>query len=78
MTKLKIKIDGHEIEMDADSSPATILEAARLVGIQIPTLCHHPSLEPMDLAGCALCRSKKMAGKSLSLPATILWERDLS
>ena len=53
MTKLKIKIDGHEIETDAKSSPATILEAARLAGIHIPTLCHHPSLEPYG--SCRLC-----------------------
>jgi coenzyme F420-reducing hydrogenase beta subunit/ferredoxin len=53
MTKLRIKIDGHEIEMDADGNPATILEAARLAGIIIPTLCHHPSLEPYG--SCRLC-----------------------
>ena len=51
MTRLKIKIDGHEMEMDAGQ--ATILEAARLAGIHIPTLCHHPSLEPYG--SCRLC-----------------------
>ncbi|MFA6371960.1 MAG: Coenzyme F420 hydrogenase/dehydrogenase, beta subunit C-terminal domain, partial [Methanothrix sp.] len=53
MTKLKIKIDGHEIETDDGGGSATILEAARLAGIHIPTLCHHPSLEAYG--SCRLC-----------------------
>lgn len=53
MTKLKLKIDGREIETDTESCPATILEAARLAGIHIPTLCHHPSLEAYG--SCRLC-----------------------
>ncbi|MBW2454447.1 MAG: 4Fe-4S dicluster domain-containing protein [Deltaproteobacteria bacterium] len=32
---------------------ATILEAAQEAGITIPTLCHHPALEPWG--GCRLC-----------------------
>jgi coenzyme F420-reducing hydrogenase beta subunit len=52
MTALKIKIDGHELEVDAKSCP-TILEALRLAGIRIPTLCHHPALEPYG--SCRLC-----------------------
>jgi NADH dehydrogenase/NADH:ubiquinone oxidoreductase subunit G len=32
---------------------ATVLEAARLLGVDIPTLCHHPALEPY--AACRLC-----------------------
>ncbi len=53
MTKIKIKIDGHEVEMDAKGGPATVLEAARQAGIHIPTLCHHPSLKPYG--SCRLC-----------------------
>jgi coenzyme F420-reducing hydrogenase beta subunit len=53
MTKLKIKIDGHEIENDADDGSVTILEAATLAGINIPTLCNHPSLDPYG--SCRLC-----------------------
>ncbi|MFZ3149363.1 MAG: Coenzyme F420 hydrogenase/dehydrogenase, beta subunit C-terminal domain [Methanothrix sp.] len=53
MTRLKIKIDGHEIETDDGGGSATILEAARLAGIHIPTLCHHPSLEAYG--SCRLC-----------------------
>jgi len=50
---LKIMIDGHEMETEAKGSPATILEAARLAGIHIPTLCHHPALKPYG--SCRLC-----------------------
>lgn len=32
---------------------STILEAARLAGIQIPTLCHHPDLS--NVGACRLC-----------------------
>jgi coenzyme F420-reducing hydrogenase beta subunit len=55
MTNLMIKIDGQEMEinMDAQGGPVSILEAARLAGIHIPTLCHHPSLEPYG--SCRLC-----------------------
>ncbi len=53
MTKFRIKVDGHEIETDADESQVTILEIARKAGIIIPTLCHHPSLEPYG--SCRLC-----------------------
>ncbi|MDQ1260866.1 MAG: hypothetical protein QG575_47 [Euryarchaeota archaeon] len=53
MTKLKIVIDGHEIETAAKGGPSTILEAARLTGIHIPTLCHHPSLQAYG--SCRLC-----------------------
>ncbi len=53
MTKLKMTIDGHEIETSSESGSTTILEAARLAGIHIPTLCHHPSLEAYG--SCRLC-----------------------
>jgi len=32
---------------------ATVLEVARAVGIRIPTLCHHPAIEPYG--ACRLC-----------------------
>jgi coenzyme F420-reducing hydrogenase beta subunit len=50
VTKLILKIDDHQIETEATGS---ILEAARSAGIYIPTLCHHPSLEPYG--SCRLC-----------------------
>jgi predicted molibdopterin-dependent oxidoreductase YjgC len=46
----RIIIDGKAIEV-ADT--ATILQAAKLLKIPIPTLCHHPKLTPFG--GCRLC-----------------------
>jgi coenzyme F420-reducing hydrogenase beta subunit len=50
MPKLMLKIDDQQIEAD-DSK--TLLQAARDAGIFIPTLCHHPALEPFG--SCRLC-----------------------
>ncbi|MGB2841883.1 MAG: Coenzyme F420 hydrogenase/dehydrogenase, beta subunit C-terminal domain [Halobacteriota archaeon] len=47
---MKLEIDGRETEIEAGS---TILEAARSIGIAIPTLCYHPALEPFG--ACRLC-----------------------
>lgn len=48
--KLRLKIDDHQIETDG---AGTLLEAARVAGIHIPTLCYHPALEPYG--SCRLC-----------------------
>src|SRR5262249_29861728 len=37
----KVIIDGRELQVD---SGKTVLDAARLAGIVIPTICHHPDL----------------------------------
>ncbi|MDA8154978.1 MAG: molybdopterin-dependent oxidoreductase [Actinomycetota bacterium] len=47
---ITVTIDGRKIELE---KPVTILEAARGAGIEIPTLCSHPSLELWG--GCRLC-----------------------
>lgn len=47
---MKITIDDKEIEVDPDT---TILEAAKKVGIQIPTFCWHEKLDVYG--GCRLC-----------------------
>lgn len=47
---MKFWIDDQQIET---KNPGTILEAALSIGIQIPTLCHHPALEPFG--SCRLC-----------------------
>jgi formate dehydrogenase (NADP+) alpha subunit len=47
---VKASIDGRMFET---SGSATILEAARRLGISIPTLCDHPRLDPA--AACRLC-----------------------
>jgi heterodisulfide reductase subunit A len=47
---IQVTIDTHPIEVEAGT---TILEAAQRLGINIPTLCHHPALEPYG--ACRLC-----------------------
>ncbi|MBV6341542.1 NADH-quinone oxidoreductase subunit NuoG [Candidatus Magnetobacterium casense] len=47
-----IKLTINDIEVSVET-PVTILEAARSVGIKIPTLCHFKGLEPYG--GCRMC-----------------------
>ena len=47
---VKLTIDNREVEVDAGTS---ILEAARKLQIEIPTLCNHPDVDPS--AGCGMC-----------------------
>jgi predicted molibdopterin-dependent oxidoreductase YjgC len=47
---LKITIDGKTTQVPQGT---TVLEAARILDISIPTLCHHPKLTPFG--GCRLC-----------------------
>ena len=47
---VKLKIDNQEVEVAAGTS---ILDAARSVQIEIPTLCKHPDVDPS--AGCGMC-----------------------
>ena len=47
---MKIEIDGRAVKIEEGQ---TILEVARNIGIDIPTLCYHPALEP--LGACRLC-----------------------
>jgi bidirectional [NiFe] hydrogenase diaphorase subunit len=50
MSEILLEIDGKEVKAQEGM---TILEAARSVGISIPTLCHHDQLEPYG--ACRLC-----------------------
>ncbi len=52
-----LKIDGQEVEVPEGS---TILDAATSLGIEIPTLCHHPALEPYG--ACRLCTVEMKRG----------------
>ncbi len=47
---ISVTIDGRTTLVERDT---TILQAAKELGIQIPTLCHHPALEPYG--ACRLC-----------------------
>ena len=46
--QITVNIDGNEIKVPMGT---TVLEAARKVGVRIPTLCHHP-----DLCVAGVCR----------------------
>lgn len=50
MSDILLTIDGKEVKA---KEGMTVLEAAQSVGINIPTLCYHPKLEPFG--GCRLC-----------------------
>ena len=50
MSAIKLKIDGHEVEVPEGS---TIMDAVRKAGSYIPALCHHPDLKP--IGSCKLC-----------------------
>lgn len=50
MSKIKIVIDG--VELDADENK-TVMEVAEESDIYIPHICHHPDL--YDVGGCRLC-----------------------
>ena len=50
MDEIKLTINEQEVKA---KKGMTVLEAAEAAGIYIPTLCHHPDLEPYG--GCRLC-----------------------
>jgi NADH dehydrogenase/NADH:ubiquinone oxidoreductase subunit G len=50
LPEVALKIDGKDVKA---AEGATVLQAARAAGVDIPTLCHHDKLEPYG--GCRLC-----------------------
>ena len=50
MSEITLTIDGREVKAEKGD---TVLEAAQKAGIEIPTLCAHPALEPYG--ACRLC-----------------------
>ncbi len=59
--RVKAKIDGTEVEAKRGT---TILDAAKSVGIFIPTLCHHPDLKPFGV--CRIC-TVEIEGRGLTI-----------
>ena len=71
LTELKtltVNIDGQAVEAAAGAS---ILEAARSAGINIPTLCYHEKLAPYG--GCRLCTVEITRGKRSQLVASCVY-----
>ena len=61
MANVKITIDNHQIEVEEDSF---VLDAAKDLGIDIPTLCHYPYMTPY--AACRICAVEARDGKGWS------------
>jgi len=60
MNEVKIRIDDKEVE---GQEGMTILEAANMIGIEIPTLCHKPDLAPSG--NCRVCVVEVEGAKTL-------------
>jgi bidirectional [NiFe] hydrogenase diaphorase subunit len=68
MSEILLQIDGREVKA---KEGMTVLEAARSVGIVIPTLCHHEKLEPYG--GCRICTVEAESGGWTNLVAACLY-----
>lgn len=64
--KVNLSIDGKQLVVDAGRS---ILDIAREVGINIPTLCHHPALPPEG--SCRICLVEVVSNQSLQPACTL-------
>src|SRR5512138_2891628 len=62
MKTIKVTIDGIVTEAE-DRTP--ILNIAQKLGIRIPTLCHHPILEPYGV--CRICTVEVRSGKRVRM-----------
>jgi ferredoxin len=68
--KIELKIDGELVLVEAGT---TVLEAARQVGVEIPTLCHLPGNEP--ITSCMVCMVKEAAsGKMIPSCSAVVAE----
>ncbi|MDJ0766321.1 MAG: 2Fe-2S iron-sulfur cluster-binding protein [Myxococcota bacterium] len=74
MSEIGLSIDGRNASA---KTGMTVLEAARSVGIPIPTLCHHEALTPFG--GCRLCIVEVEASGRNSLVCSCVYpvEQDL-
>ncbi|MCM2358581.1 MAG: 2Fe-2S iron-sulfur cluster-binding protein, partial [Geobacteraceae bacterium] len=74
MSDIVLKIDGKEVVAEEGM---TIVEAAKTVGISIPTLCHHEKLEPYG--ACRICTVEAESRGRSSLVAACLYpvEQDM-
>ena len=54
---IRLTIDNNEVEAEEGQ---TLLDAAKSLGIEIPTLCHHPAIPPAG--ACRICMVEVVAG----------------
>lgn len=74
MSEFTLQIDGKEV---VAHEGMTILDAAKTVGISIPTLCHHEKLAPYG--ACRICTVEAESRGRASLVAACLYpaEKDM-
>jgi len=68
MSEILLQIDGREVKATEEM---TILNAARSVGISIPTLCYHEALTPYG--ACRLCIVEIISGGRKKLAASCVY-----
>ncbi len=69
MKKCRVVIDNKEVLVDEGT---TILEAAKLANIKIPTLCHHPAQSIK--ANCRICLVETGRDKLVTACSTPVWD----
>jgi NADH dehydrogenase/NADH:ubiquinone oxidoreductase subunit G len=69
---LSLTINGRTVQVPAGT---TILDAAQTVGIQIPTICYHPSLTAN--AVCRLCAVEVVGARTLQPACVVTVESDM-
>ena len=63
---ISVTIDDKRIEVPEGT---TVLKAAEMAGVEIPTLCHHPNLTPYG--GCRLCLVEVEGARTLQTSCTL-------
>ena len=71
MAMIKVKIDGVEVEVE---SGTTILEAARLAGVRIPTLCYLKDINA--IGACRICLVEIKGVRALATACVYPLDRD--
>jgi len=66
--EVTLEIDGKEVKVKEGT---TLLEAAKTVGVEIPTLCYHEKLEPYG--ACRICSVEIKSGNRTRLVAACVY-----
>ena len=64
MENLTVKVNGVEVSVPAGS---TVLEAAHIAGIEIPTLCYMKEIN--EIGACRICVTEVNEGRGFRLVA---------
>ncbi len=65
METVSINVNGKEYNVE---SGQTVLEACKKIGVEIPTLCHHPALS--DVGACRVCAIEIEGARTLMTACT--------